>query len=251
MKLSDFTAFTTDSANSSDCPSNLNPDAKQKQIAMKFLFHLVGDIHQPLHVEDLGAGGNQICVKWNGKTANAHEYYTSNPSDDHSDRFHSCSVTPLKDDDQCPPWEKCKNLHQVWDSLMIEKLLKWDPPSPDDDPKERKEKARALRWAGDLSSDGAGNPPLAPSDCVPVGRQAQACALKWASESNNLICSFVLRDGVAAVKGHELNGTYYNGAVPIIKRQISRAARRLAAMMNAIAAVHTDEEDGQQVLQDL
>ena len=134
---------------------------------------------------------------------------------------------------------------------MIEKLLGWDPPSRQEDPHELKEKARALQWANDLFGDGEGNPPLAPGDCVPVGNRAQACVLKWAGESNDLICSYVLRDGRAAVEGHELSGLYYRGAVPIIKRQISRAARRFAATLNAIAAVHIDKEDSQKFLEDL
>lgn len=134
---------------------------------------------------------------------------------------------------------------------MIEELLGWQPPSREEDPDERMEKARALQWADDLFGDGVGNPPLASNDCVPVGSRAQACALKWAGESNDLICSYVLRDGRDAVEGQELGGEYYDGAVPIIKRQISRAARRFAATLNAIAAVHINEEDGQQVLQDL
>jgi S1/P1 Nuclease len=227
---------------------------------MKFLLHLVGDIHQPLHVEDLCTGGNQVCVKWKGRTTNTPEYYEGHASDDHSDRFHSgqaksSRVNPLKENDHCKPWPKCRNLHQVWDSSMIEELLDWTPPSREEDPHETMEKARALQWAHELFSDDEGNPDLAPRDCVPVGTKsrAQACALKWAGESNDLICSFVLKDGLEAVKGKELSGSYYEGAVPIIKSQITRAARRFAATLNAIAAVSSDDSrgDGQLVLHDL
>lgn len=70
---------------------------------MKFLLHLVGDIHQPLHVENLATGGNQICVKWKGKTTNAPGYYTSTASDDHCDRLDSFSLDILKDDNPVPP----------------------------------------------------------------------------------------------------------------------------------------------------
>ncbi len=48
------------------------PIAK-RQIALRFLIHLVGDLHQPLHVgreEDLG--GNKIAVTWFGKPTNLH-----------------------------------------------------------------------------------------------------------------------------------------------------------------------------------
>ncbi|KAJ2968795.1 hypothetical protein NQ176_g9006 [Zarea fungicola] len=52
--------------------------------AAKFVVHFVGDLHQPLHNEDIAKGGNGIHVLWDG-----HEY----------------------------------NLHHVWDSSILEKWL--------------------------------------------------------------------------------------------------------------------------------
>jgi hypothetical protein len=37
-----------------------NSDATTRQEALKFIMHFVGDIHQPLHVEDVYTGGNDI-----------------------------------------------------------------------------------------------------------------------------------------------------------------------------------------------
>lgn len=48
----------------------------EKAIALKFIIHLVGDIHQPMHVglsED--AGGNLIEVKWFGEKTNLHKLW--------------------------------------------------------------------------------------------------------------------------------------------------------------------------------
>ena len=48
------------------------PDEK-RQVALRFLIHLVGDLHQPLHVgreEDFG--GNKITVTWFDKPTNLH-----------------------------------------------------------------------------------------------------------------------------------------------------------------------------------
>jgi len=220
---------------------------------MKFLLHFVGDIHQPLHVENLDVGGNQICIRWKGRASNTPEYYESHASDDHCDRFHpghaESRFNPFREDDgDCPKWRKCKNLHQVWDSSMIEELLGFTPPSRKEDPEGQQEKAASLQWANDLAGDSDGNPDLSPDDCVPVGRQAQACAIKWASESNDLVCSYVLRDGVDSFQDRELYPDYYNGAVPIIKSQITRAARRFAATLNAIAS---PSNDGELKVQDL
>lgn len=57
-----------------------NPDtSKEKKIfALRFIVHLVGDLHQPLHAgraEDLG--GNRIEVKWFGRKSNLHRVWDS------------------------------------------------------------------------------------------------------------------------------------------------------------------------------
>lgn len=48
------------------------------EIALRYLIHLVGDIHQPLHAghkEDLG--GNLVRIKWFGKNTNLHSLWDS------------------------------------------------------------------------------------------------------------------------------------------------------------------------------
>lgn len=59
------------------------PDWLRAQAA-KFVIHFVGDLHQPLHNEDVALGGNRIYVTWEG-----HQF----------------------------------NLHHVWDTSIAEKLL--------------------------------------------------------------------------------------------------------------------------------
>tara|TARA_B100000315_G_scaffold95058_1_gene87324 strand:+ start:7032 stop:7787 length:756 start_codon:yes stop_codon:yes gene_type:complete len=45
----------------------------ENEIALKFLVHLVGDLHQPLHVGNgTDRGGNDVNVKWFGKSTNLH-----------------------------------------------------------------------------------------------------------------------------------------------------------------------------------
>lgn len=51
--------------------------------AVKIIMHLVGDIHQPLHVgccDD--AGGNRVRVKWQRNDSNLHSVWDSNMIDD-------------------------------------------------------------------------------------------------------------------------------------------------------------------------
>lgn len=56
---------------------------KQEQEALKMLIHLVGDIHQPLHVGKPGdRGGNDVKLKWFGGNSNLHRVWDSEMIDD-------------------------------------------------------------------------------------------------------------------------------------------------------------------------
>jgi hypothetical protein len=58
-------------------------DKKTETEYLKMLIHLVGDIHQPLHVgccDD--QGGNKVKVKWFGRESNLHSTWDSNMIDD-------------------------------------------------------------------------------------------------------------------------------------------------------------------------
>ncbi|HEY0272352.1 MAG TPA: S1/P1 nuclease [Chitinophaga sp.] len=63
---------------------------EDKLFALTFLVHVVGDIHQPLHVgtSEEGSGGNKISVTWNGQTTNLHSIW-----DDKLIEFQNLSYT--------------------------------------------------------------------------------------------------------------------------------------------------------------
>ncbi|MEI6093192.1 MAG: S1/P1 nuclease, partial [bacterium] len=49
---------------------------EDKEIALKFLVHMIGDVHQPLHVgtkNDMGA--NKVWVKWFDESTNLHKLW--------------------------------------------------------------------------------------------------------------------------------------------------------------------------------
>ena len=71
--------------------ANLSLDRSDRAIALKFLVHLVGDLHQPFHALGVGRGGNDIPVTVFGSD--------------------NCSTDPAV---SLP----C-NLHGVWDSSLI------------------------------------------------------------------------------------------------------------------------------------
>ncbi|RMZ70990.1 s1 p1 nuclease [Pyrenophora seminiperda CCB06] len=47
----------------------------EQQKALKWIIHFIGDIHQPLHVENLDVGGNLINVTFNGVKTNLHSIW--------------------------------------------------------------------------------------------------------------------------------------------------------------------------------
>ncbi|HEY8592452.1 MAG TPA: S1/P1 nuclease [Sphingomicrobium sp.] len=60
-----------------------NASRADKQLALRFIVHLVGDLHQPLHVgKCCDRGGNDIKVKWFGKPTNLHSVWDSQMVDD-------------------------------------------------------------------------------------------------------------------------------------------------------------------------
>ena len=79
-------------------------------------------------------------------------------------------------------------------------------------------------------------------------RRVEECALVWATESNAFICGFVLKE---PVERRELNGTYFDGAKPIIEEQIAKGGVRLAAWINKLAEAASAREEEQQIELDL
>lgn len=57
-----------------------DPDAslEDRQLALRFIVHIVGDLHQPLHVGRPGdRGGNDVKVTWFGRPTNLHAVWDS------------------------------------------------------------------------------------------------------------------------------------------------------------------------------
>ncbi|KAK5065392.1 hypothetical protein LTR84_001230 [Exophiala bonariae] len=186
---------------------------KQEQSnAFKFLLHFLGDVTQPLHTEEKCKGGNNLMVQWG----------------------------PLNS-----PREK---LHQVWDSLIIQKLIGYKrPTSPD--PNNVYDKSLARTWAAELKTRIDAGLLAAPTalECININTP-EKCALKWAGEANKLICSYVLKDGKNLGRDRnnddcrwewhgpeDVSKEYYQGAVPIVEAQIAKAGYRLGAWVNALA----------------
>ncbi|MFD2286638.1 hypothetical protein GJU39_19605 [Pedobacter petrophilus] len=96
----------------------------QKIIALKFIVHLVGDAHQPMHVsraED--KGGNTIQVQFDGKGTNLHSLWDSRLLD-----HQGLSITQLveKDDvrkSKIRKWQKATPTDWLFESYKISSKL--------------------------------------------------------------------------------------------------------------------------------
>ncbi|MCJ1249657.1 hypothetical protein MMC30_006883 [Trapelia coarctata] len=122
--------------------------------------------------------------------------------------------------------KKHTNLHSIWDTEMPEKHV----PGPKAD-----EKEDAMKWAEQLSGAATQADNTTLDECTDI-QDAEGCALVWATEANTYVCSYVLKDDVEGVKGKNLAGEYYDGAVPIIDHLVGKAGLRLAGWINALAA---------------
>lgn len=168
-------------------------DDETRQEALKFVLHFVGDIHQPLHVEDAYRGGNEIHVCFRK----------------------SCSKN---------------NLHAVWDEDIIHKLV--DIPLA---AKEEQKIEAAQNWATKLVGGETDRVAALKAECSDVS-QPNTCTLAWAKESNAWVCKYVMKQSIEWLESNDLSLDYYDGAVPIVEKQVTTAGIRLAAWLEAMVA---------------
>ncbi|KLO12485.1 nuclease Le1 [Schizopora paradoxa] len=200
-----FTAI----ANYTQRVTDTSLSATQRQEALKFIDHFLGDIGQPLHVEALEVGGNDIDAICGGKATNLHAAWDTGMIETMLDVDFSGSskdwaaslVTEIKTGD-------FKSLAAGWISC-----------SSTTEPLSQK---RSLKdEIMETISTRATTKPVTPL----------ACPLVWAQESNAFDCT----DVFDFKTGQDLcTGTYFNSAIPIIKLQIAKQGFRLAAWLNVI-----------------
>jgi len=62
----------------------------------------------------------------------------------------------------------------------------------------------------------------------------EKATLKWADDTNQAVCTYVLKDGDAAYNNTEVGGEYAVGAYPIVEEALARSGVRLSAWLNLI-----------------
>jgi hypothetical protein len=118
-----YTAILSCQATLEDTTGKYN--RTQQEEALKFLVHLVGDAHQPMHVsraED--KGGNTIRVTFDEKQTNLHSLWDS----DLIDRENLTQAEMAAHYDQATPaevksWQSADPVRWLWESYQISSLL--------------------------------------------------------------------------------------------------------------------------------
>ncbi|KAK1225590.1 hypothetical protein PQX77_011448, partial [Marasmius sp. AFHP31] len=178
---------------------NQSLDPTQIQEALKFLDHFIGDIGQPLHVENDAVGGNDISVRCNGSTSNLHSVWGL--------------VNRLLQTNY-------SNSVTNWVNALVTRI------------KTGTYRSSAAGWISCSSTTATefGNG-TATSGTLERRAAPLACPLVWARESNALVCSYVY----TYPQFSDLCSTsYYTGAVPLIETQIAKQGYRLAAWLNVL-----------------
>lgn len=98
---------------------NLSPQTEIEYL--KYLVHLVGDIHQPLHVgggDD--AGGNRVEVKWFGDSSNLHRVWDSEMIESKNLSFTELvAFIDKPDKTQIAAWQKANVIDWAKESVSL------------------------------------------------------------------------------------------------------------------------------------
>ena len=166
--------------------------SEQTMQALEFIVHFLGDITQPLHDEALEVGGNDIDVTFNGTST---------------------------------------NLHHIWDTGMLEKLVGGGTISD------------AQTWAttltNEIQSGNYSSQKFSWTSGISLS-DVKTGAMTWATDANKFVCNPVLAGGDSAVENGDLGGDYYKAAVPIFSEQFAKGGYRLAAWLELLATGSTD-----------
>jgi hypothetical protein len=177
----------------------------ERNVALKWVVHLVGDLHQPLHAADLAEGGNRVRIAPYGKSATKHmrgEKYTWDRNDG-------------------PRRNASESLHAFWDSHLVNLAL-----HPRDGVVPAGAMADLLRRARAAEAAHVNAPPE-----------------RWAEESNDIARRFALAiDGVDCARRSELDAgdaprvtlsrEYVARGRQIVEERIALAGARLARVIN-------------------
>ncbi|EPQ59993.1 nuclease Le1 [Gloeophyllum trabeum ATCC 11539] len=186
--------------------------ASQRQEALKFIDHFLGDIGQPLHVEAYEVGGNDIDAVCGGKSTNLHAAWdtgilTTNINGSYGGNLQTyiaALVARIKSGEYkslTSDWLSCTSITEPVSTKRSVATIEED-----------------IKRLGAEKGKRASITPL-------------ECPLVWAREANAYDCSVVF----SYDSGDDLcEGDYFDNAVPVIDLQLAKQGYRLAAWLNVI-----------------
>lgn len=121
-----------------------NASRADKQLALRFVIHIVGDLHQPLHVgKCCDRGGNDVKVSWFGKPTNLHAVWDSQLVDDEQLSFSELAAKLERhiSPEDVVKWWDVNPRDWISESAEIRDSLYPPPPKPVKGKKRRKRPA--------------------------------------------------------------------------------------------------------------
>jgi hypothetical protein len=179
---------------------------------LKFIIHFIGDIHQPLHIEDVYTGGNDIPTCFRKACASV-------------------------------------ELHAVWDKYIVHKIVGL-PTSPTHDQEKSvaAEWATKLYKANkDQIPDQCADVNNSQQCTMSWATDANAYVCDFVLNVGGLTDINSIKDWF---NHRDLSTDYYEGAAPIVEKLIGLAGIRLGNYLNALlaAAQNLDGPEKQKVL---
>jgi len=172
----------------------------QRVEALKFFVHFVGDVHQPLHVGFIGnLGGNKLSGTFMGKTTNLHSLWDT------------AIITKVMNDDF--GGDRDAFVEYLWTRINGD----W--------------KKQADQWKLCTGNEETNGTVFA----APFG----ACPEVWADESAKLACDYcyVQADGKTPITNNfNLGQSYYDRNVEIVMIQLAKAGVRMGNILNNLYA---------------
>ena len=100
---------------------NENLPAEKRQIALRFLIHFIGDLHQPLHVgREADQGGNRVKVTWFDKETNLHSVWDNSIVEFQQYSYSEYAKTlDILDEKDAEAWQNSSLEEWFYDSYVL------------------------------------------------------------------------------------------------------------------------------------
>ncbi|QRV96020.1 S1/P1 nuclease [Ceratobasidium sp. AG-Ba] len=219
-----------------------------QDIALRFLTHYLGDLHQPFHLTGRARGGNQVRVRYQGKSTNLHSAWDGDlirrrirTLNNYTSPLPTAPTLPLP-----PPilaWNK--RIEAALQGSNYDPLVRWVVSEGIHGwwANELEEWVKCPQLELQASPEQAvmNGPPFEDPPNLPV------CPYAWSVASHKLLCDFLWSpdfDESDDSDPVELEKPEYAGRIrdmKIVEKQLALGGMRLAAVVNAVFGSEEDK----------